>query len=221
MLQALIQAIPDVVFFKDAQNRYLIANKAMEEFTGLSQGQLAGKTDEELLPPDLAEDCRKSDETVAQTLKVVRFEEQYTRADKKGFLDTIKAPVFDDRGNLAGLVGVSRDITERKQMEEDLRRSSREKDTLLQEIHHRVKNNMQVISSMLKLQARTIDEPRMAAIFEDCQSRIQSMALVHEELYQSKNLSQIDIKHYINALLHGLSSSVYKKATCKIQSNRR
>lgn len=217
MLQTLIQAIPDVVFFKDAQNRYLIANRAMEEFTGLSQGQLAGKTDKELLPPDLAEDCRKSDEMVAATLKVVRFEEQYTRVEKKGFVDTIKAPVFDVSGNLAGLVGVSRDITERKQMEEDLRRSSREKDTLLQEIHHRVKNNMQVISSMLKLQARTIDEPRMAAIFEDCQSRIRSMALVHEELYQSRNLSQIDIKHYINALLHGLSSSVYKKATVRFK----
>lgn len=118
MLQALIQAIPDVVFFKDAQNRYLIANSAMEKFTGLSQVQLAGKTDEELLPPDLAENCRISDEAVAQTLKVVRFEEQYTRADKKGFVDTIKAPVFDDRGKLVGLVGVSREITERKQMEE-------------------------------------------------------------------------------------------------------
>jgi len=217
MLQTLIQAIPDVVFFKDAQNRYLMANKAAEGFMGLSQGQLAGKTDEELLPPDLAEDCRMSDARVAKTLKVVRFEEQYTRADKKGFLDTIKAPVFDDQGNLAGLVGVSRDITERKQMEEELHRRSREKDTLLQEIHHRVKNNMQVISSLLNLQAKSINEPRMSAIFEDCQSRIRSMALVHEELYQSKNLSQIDIKHYINALLRGLSSSVYKKATVRFK----
>ena len=217
MLQALIQAIPDVIFFKDAQSRYLIANRATEDFTGLRQEQLQGKTDEELLPPELAEDCRKSDDAVTQTLKVVRFEEQYTRADKKGFLDTIKAPVFDDQGNLAGLVGVSRDITERKHMEEDLQRSSREKDTLLQEIHHRVKNNMQVISSLLNLQAKSINDPRMSAIFEDCQSRIRSMALVHEELYQSKNLSQIDIKHYINALLHGLSSSVYRKATVRFK----
>lgn len=76
---------------------------------------------------------------------------------------------------------------------------------------------MQVISSMLNLQARTIDEPRMAAIFEDCQSRIRSMALVHEELYQSKNLSQIDIRHYINALLHGLASSVYKTTTVRFK----
>ena len=152
MLQALIQAIPDVIFFKDAQNRYLTANKALEEFTGFSQEQLVGKTDGELLPPELAEDCAKSDEAVAKTLKVVRFEEQYSHGDTKGFLDTIKAPVFDDRGNRVGLVGVSRDITERKKMEDEIRRVAREKDTLLQEKEKLITELQKALATIKRLQ---------------------------------------------------------------------
>lgn len=134
LLQALIQAIPDVVYFKDDRNRYMITNKAMEEFTGLSREFMVGRSDEELLPPDLAEECRKSDETVKKTCEIVRFEERCNKGSLTGYFETIKAPVFDDRGNLSGLVGVSRDITARKQMEEDLRRNSDEKENLIAEL---------------------------------------------------------------------------------------
>ena len=88
---------------------------------------------------------------------------------------------------------------------------------MLQEIHHRVKNNMQVISSLLSIQARNIEDKQLHAIFQDCQNRIRAMALIHEELYQSKNLSQIDVKHYLDALLHGLSSSLLKKADVRLK----
>jgi PAS domain S-box-containing protein len=217
-LRALINTIPDMVIFKDIVGRHVVVNRAVEEVTGHAKNEIIGKTIEALLPPDPAAACRKSDEDAMRQSVTTHAEEQIVRKDGSvSYFDMAKAPMTDDRGAVIGLVAVGRDITERKQMEEDLRRSSREKDTLLQEIHHRVKNNMQVISSLLNLQAKSINDPRMSAIFEDCQSRIRSMALVHEELYQSKNLSHIDIKHYINALLHGLSSSVYKKATVRFK----
>lgn len=121
-LQTLIQAIPEIVFFKDEQNRYLVVNKALEEFLGLTQEELAGKTDDEVLPPELAAYCRKSDEEVVASLRTFCFEERSSLPNgEKRFLETIKAPILDGMGKFAGLVGVSRDITERKKAEDVLR----------------------------------------------------------------------------------------------------
>jgi PAS domain S-box-containing protein len=121
-LQTLIDAIPDMVFFKDAEGRHLLINKACERMFGHSQEEVKGKTMEDLLPPDLAEHCQRSDGELMKDGKPVRTEEQATDKDgNKTILDTIKVPLYDDDGNAAGLVGVSRDITERRRMEEDLR----------------------------------------------------------------------------------------------------
>ncbi len=120
-IQALIEAIPDVVIFKDAQGRHLSANKAVAEVSGLRPEEIIGKTAEEILPPDLAEYCRKSDDEVLGKKVSIHFEEQLTGIDgKKKFFDTIKTPIFDDAGNVVGLVGVSRNITERKAAEQAL-----------------------------------------------------------------------------------------------------
>ncbi|MCS7124756.1 MAG: PAS domain S-box protein [Candidatus Bathyarchaeota archaeon] len=121
-LHTLIQAIPDIVYFKDAERRNLIVNSAFERFVNLKREEIVGKKDEEILPRDLAEQCRKSDEMVLRDGVAVRVEE-YTvnEKGKKRFFDTIKVPVFDRNGKVAGLIGVSRDITERKLIEEKLR----------------------------------------------------------------------------------------------------
>ncbi|MEM2805464.1 MAG: PAS domain S-box protein [Candidatus Bathyarchaeia archaeon] len=121
-LQALIQAIPDIVYFKDAQGRNLVVNSAFESLVGLSQKDIIGKTDDQLFPADLAEYCRKSDQEVLRKGVIIRAEEQTTNEKgEKKFFETIKAPIYDSQGKIVGLVGVSRDITERKLMEEVLR----------------------------------------------------------------------------------------------------
>ncbi len=123
-LQTLISAIPDLVFFKDTEGRHIFVNKAMEVFTGLSREEIIGKTDADLLPPDLLEICSKSDREVVENRRTLRFEELYNRSDgEKVYLDTVKVPVFDSLGNVGGIVAISRDITRRKKTEEDLRAS--------------------------------------------------------------------------------------------------
>ncbi len=115
--------------------------------------------------------------------------------------------IFDDQGMTKASIGVNQDITEQKQAEEQIRTSLKEKETLLQEIHHRVKNNMQVISSLLKLQARAIDDEKLKVSFEESQNRINAMSVVHEILHNSHNLSSIDIKRYLNNVVSSLAQS--------------
>ena len=123
-LRGLIQAIPDIVYFKDPSLRNIVSNQAFENAFGLSEAAIAGKTDDEILPPDLAAACRRSDELVLTSGKPFRFEE--TTTDRNGqvaVFETIKSVFRDAAGRISGLVGVSRDITDRRLMEAALQES--------------------------------------------------------------------------------------------------
>jgi len=98
------------------------------------------------------------------------------------------------------IVAVFEDVTERKRADEQLHASLREKEILLSEIHHRVKNNMQVISGLLDLQARSSGNPELTGMLNESQSRIRSMALIHEKLYASKDFTKIDLAGYVRTL---------------------
>jgi PAS domain S-box-containing protein len=114
------------------------------------------------------------------------------------------------RQKLEMLVGIrtqalSREIGEHKAAEKKLAASLQEKELLLKEVHHRVKNNMQVISSLLNIQAESVDDEKFSALLNSSQQRIKSMALIHENLYQSDNLLGIDFQEYIEMLGNSLS----------------
>ena len=127
-------------------------------------------------------------------------------------------PQMNARGEVIGTQGTAVDITEQKTAFSKLEASLKEKELLLREIHHRVKNNMQVISSLLSLQTDQIRDSQYAEIFNDTKNRVKTMSLVHEKLYMSKDLASIDFRDYIKDLAESLFSA-YKTTARNITFN--
>ena len=117
-----------------------------------------------------------------------------------GEVNAVGFSAFANELGQPGSVGIVRDITERKESTRLLQKNIRDKEVLLAEIHHRVKNNLQIISSLLNLQSGGVADPQALKRFADAQMQIQSMALVHEQLYQSDDYSSVDINTYVQHL---------------------
>jgi PAS domain S-box-containing protein len=128
------------------------------------------------------------------------FERTLLTKDGHRILSEISSHSFELNG-VPTVLAIVRDITERKKAEENLKAALKEKDVMLREIHHRVKNNMQIMSSLLRLQARQISDEKAQVAFVGSQTRIRSMALIHEKLYQSENFSSIDFADYIDKMV--------------------
>ena len=123
-------------------------------------------------------------------------------------------PVRYDEG-AEELSCIAYDITERKEIDNQIREALKEKEILLQEVHHRVKNNLQVISSMLNLQRRFVDDPKMLEVLEESQNRISTMSFIHESLYRNSDFSSIGFSDYLERLTQNLIHS-YSNVSSKV-----
>ncbi len=136
------------------------------------------------------------------------FEVEHKHKDGHIFPLEVTAQLISSDGK-AYIQAFHRDISERKQAAAEIQRSLQEKNVMLKEIHHRVKNNLQVAFSLLSLQARQVTDPIYSAMFEESKNRILSMALIHQTLYQTTDLAHIDFKTYLQGLVGSIKASYH------------
>ncbi len=198
----LVQYAPAGIYEVDfLQQRFTSVNDVMCAYTGYSREEMLA-----LSPFDLLTDESKAlfVQRLPQGLQgqTQPEEVEYKIRAKNGqeYWVILNARWRYQNDRPVGAMVVMHNITERKLIEEQIKASLEEKQVLLQEIHHRVKNNLQIVSSLLSLQSATVQSPEILQAFLDSQHRIRSMALIHEKLYRSENLAQIDLVDYARDL---------------------
>jgi PAS domain S-box-containing protein len=205
-LRTIIDTDPNLIFAKDKEGRFTLVNKAVADSYGTSVQELIGRKDSDFNPNESeTEFFRNKDREVLEKKEPVFIPEEsvmHVQKNKSLWYQTIKIPLsIEDELHV---LGISTDITARKIAEEQIKCSLKEKELLLQEIHHRVKNNLQIIVSLLKLQARYIHDKRDLDILNKSRARVETMSLIHEKLYRSKDLSNINLYTYIKDLTNNL-----------------
>ena len=194
----LIESSLDTIIAVDMNRKIVEFNRAAQDTFGYRPQEILGQHID-ILYVDPREGQEIHNTTVEQGKCICEVLNK--RKNGQEFPIFLSASVLRDaRGELVGVMGVSRDITERVQAEERLKASLHEKEVLLKEIHHRVKNNLQLISSLLDLQSDYVEDPQARTIFAESQHRVRSIALIHEQLYKSPNLARIDCGRHIRDL---------------------
>ena len=210
-LRTIIDLNPSFIFAKDREGRFTMVNRALASAYGADPELLVGKTDADFNgDSDQVAKFRLDDLQVMDSVKEKFIpEEEFTDTEnRKHWMQVIKIPIVTEGGRADQMLGVATDITGRKTAEELVKVSLHEKEVLLKEIHHRVKNNLQVVSSLLSLQAGELQDQKLRALLSESQQRVRAMALIHEKLYQADNLSSVDFGEYVNAVARDLRRSM-------------
>ncbi len=218
-LNSIITSVPDIIYRLDNTGRITFVNNAVRQYGHVPE-ELIGKDFIELVHLDDREkakfrvkDRRTGDRrtrTFEVRLNTARSSHNAAgrngRAARVFLLDAEGLYLSDShsRNTFIGTQGIARDITERKDSEDEVHRALAEKEILLREIHHRVKNNMQVISSLLALQVDRIKDESYAELFRESINRIRTMSLIHETLYQSHEMTRIDFPDYVGKICNHL-----------------
>lgn len=189
------------IYITDQDGYIQYANPAFEKQYGFSVEDVIGKT------PRILKSDEQSDafyESFWNTiLSGQSAEGEIINRTKDGDLVTVHYstnPIIDNDGHHIGYIAIQDNITKRVEMERKIRESLKEKSVMLAEIHHRVKNNLAIVSGLLELETHDSDDQQTIDFIRKSQTRIKSMAIVHEKLYQSNNLSNVNLRDYVEEL---------------------
>jgi PAS domain S-box-containing protein len=198
------------IFRTTPDGKIIMSNPAMAKMFGYESPEemMTSVTDVDRQHHVNPADRRKLVEMIEEHGFIKGYEAQNNRKDGSIiWISLTMQAVRDEKGQIMYWDGIIEDITDHKQAEVQLHASLREKDILLREVHHRVKNNMQVIIGLLDLQARSSGNPELTGMLNESQRRIRSMALVHEKLYGSKDFARIGMAGYVRTLSQDLFQS--------------
>jgi PAS domain S-box-containing protein len=219
-LQYLLSATPAVIFTFKAESDYgtTYISDNIEEVLGYKPSQFLDDTGFwlSIIHPDDRQRIFSENATIFETGHLVQqFRYRHANGDYIWVYEQLRL-VCDEKGEQIEIVGYLIDISDRVQIETQLQSSLEEKERLLREVHHRVKNNLHVVTNLLDLQSDYIEDGKSLNLFADNQNRIQSMALIHEQLYQSIDSRQLDMKKYLDRLAGNLFYS-YQESRPNLQ----
>ncbi len=201
-----VSAMTDLVFVFDDRGRFTFYHAPDDTELFLKPADFLGKNPDEIMPTEIAEKWKQAFES-NRLGRPADFDYAMDICGEMKWYSLRLSPNIVG-GEFRGSIAVVRDITRRKNEEDLALRNLAEKEILLKEIHHRVKNNLSVIMSLLNLQAANISSKDNAIeAFRESANRILSMALVHEKLYRSTDFSRVDFKEYMNMMIPGIVSS--------------
>ena len=190
----------------DTDGTILDVNNTITKIMGLSKRDLLGKNFSQL-ETITNENKMDYDSKINRLLigeHVEPFESHFKDINGNISHVLIHLKAIKDNGNISYILAIGSDITQRKIAENEIKSSLVEKNILLQEIHHRVKNNMQIISSLLNLQIKYVDDGKAVDVLKESQNRVKSMAMIHDKLYMSEDLTKINFVEYIKSLVTNL-----------------
>lgn len=202
LYRTLIETSGDGIILTDLQGVTLFANKQKAELHKYnSPDEITGVNVFEHFAEEVRPAVFQLLGQLIQTGKVFFESVAIDKFGEKFPVEVSSKIIFDQEGNPSQIMSTVRNITERKKAEEVIKQSLREKEVLIKEIHHRVKNNFQVITSLLNLQANVISDERIVEVIGVSRNRIKAMSIVHELMYQTKNFEKISAKSYISNLI--------------------
>lgn len=206
----IVATMSNFLLLLDIEKKIINVNKASRDLLGYDDSELIGKSIEMIFPDEKEKNelFYSNDNELIKNGFIANKETHFRTKDGKII------PVFlsislikSDENKIIGIVCIGSDIIDITRAKNEIKASLKEKELLLREVHHRVKNNLQIISSLLSLQSGYIKDKNDLELFKESQSRVKSMAFIHEQIYQSSNFTSIEFSNYINNLLNYLIHS--------------
>ncbi|HNY10041.1 MAG TPA: histidine kinase dimerization/phosphoacceptor domain -containing protein [Candidatus Wallbacteria bacterium] len=217
--QILLDESPDPIFSFTPEGRYIYVNRAFASGVGKSVEDIIDKFIWDVFSKEEAEHRFSALSSVFKTGEAKVIEVRVPRDDRDLFYITTITPIKNDNGEVIMCICSSKNITERKDAEDQIKTLLHEKEILLKEVHHRIKNNMNTISGLLFIQSRMQKNPEAALALQNAQSRVNSMGLLYDKLYQSSGYDRIHVKEYLSTLINEICNIFPNGQTIKVVTN--
>ena len=212
MLTSILETVPDIIYRLDEKGKINFISNAVQEYD-LNPDDFLDRPIEDFIHPEDQEKSfwhlrtRRTGDRKTKNFEIRMFKSPESNHYPIFMLESEGIYKDAQKGIFLGTQGVFRDITLRKETEDKVKKSLAEKESLLREVHHRVKNNMQVILSLLNLQMKDVKNEEIQNILKESQNRIMSMAIVHESIYKADNFAEINMKSFIQNLYSQIKQS--------------
>lgn len=202
--RTLAEAAQDFIFIIDRNDCVEYVNTFGANQLGFRPEDLVGKPRSTVFPSADGKRQKGNLQRVFETGEPLEVESRTHFPGRQIWLQTVLAPIRDQQGQVRSVLGISRDTSARRQAEERMRAALEEKEALLREVHHRVKNNLQAMIYLMDMQAVQIKSPATRRFLRELQEQARTMSLVYEQLYQSENLAQVAMQPYLHQIASGV-----------------